>query len=155
MNGLANLAHLDEQLRRIGRDDEYVGWVWMRMRVSFLSVSRISSRAATASATRSSRLAESLMRAQFAQTPQKSGRPSVLVGWRQLTALASIRAKVYLPAPRGRPGSATGENDPRRCSREAGSRWPNCEKILEAHGLSLVHWRMKWRSGLQSQVAET
>ena len=25
MNGLANLAHLDEQLRRIGRDDEYVG----------------------------------------------------------------------------------------------------------------------------------
>ena len=34
-------------------------------------------------------------------TPQKSGRPSVSVGWRQLTALASISDSVYLPAPRG------------------------------------------------------
>jgi hypothetical protein len=41
------------------------------------------------------------MRAQFEQTPQKSGSPSDSVGLRQLTACASIRASVYLPAPRG------------------------------------------------------
>jgi len=41
------------------------------------------------------------MRVQFEQRPQKSGRPPVVVGWRQLTALASISASVYLPAPRG------------------------------------------------------
>jgi hypothetical protein len=61
------------------------GWVWMRMRVSRLPVSRISSRAATASATRASRSAESLMRVQLEHEPQKSGKPLLSVGWRQLT----------------------------------------------------------------------
>ncbi len=40
------------------------------------------------------------MRSQLAQTPQASGRPSVVMGVRQLAAWASRRASVYLPAPR-------------------------------------------------------
>src|ERR1700674_5434540 len=39
------------------------------------------------------------MREQFAHWPQKSGRPSVLIGARQLRVWASIKASVYLPAP--------------------------------------------------------
>src|SRR5580704_1425465 len=39
------------------------------------------------------------MRAQFAHLPQKSGRPSVLLGARQLRVWASIKARVYLPKP--------------------------------------------------------
>src|ERR1700682_2541391 len=39
------------------------------------------------------------MPVQFAHWPQKSGRPSVLIGARQLRVWASIKARVYLPAP--------------------------------------------------------
>src|SRR5438552_18327500 len=39
------------------------------------------------------------MRVQFAHLPQKSGRPSALLGARQLRVWASIKARVYLPEP--------------------------------------------------------
>ena len=56
------------------------GCVCTNSRVSFLSVSRRFSRASTASANRASRSAACAMRVQFAHLPQKSGRPSVVVG---------------------------------------------------------------------------
>src|SRR6267143_5691030 len=46
------------------------------------------------------------MRVQFAHVPQKSGRPSVLIGARQLRVWASIKARVYLPEP-GEPETTT------------------------------------------------
>ena len=52
------------------------------------------------------------MRVQLRHEPQKSGSPSDSVGLVQLTALASMRARVYLPAPFG----------PDRMS-EWGNRW--------------------------------
>src|SRR4030081_1086434 len=83
------------------------GWGWMRTRVSFLSVALvISSRMATALSTSSSRLEAEAMRVQLWQTPQKEARDWPLDqrsrGWRShSTAMASMRAKVYFPAPLG------------------------------------------------------
>ena len=80
------------------------------------------------------------MRVQLEHTPQKSGRPSDSVGLRQLTALASISASVYLPAPRGPARMSEWGKRPRADAlaqvRDGGR---VAEKILEAHGLSLVH----------------
>src|SRR5271168_728300 len=78
----------------------------MRTRVSFLSTSRSSSRAATALSTSSSRLAAEAMRVQLRQTPQKEARDWPLDqrsrGWRShSTAMVSMRARVYFPAPLG------------------------------------------------------
>ena len=99
---LADLAELDEQLRRVGRNDEHVGvGLDEDARLALVGVAHVVAGGDGFGDAASSRLAESAMRVQLEQTPQKSGRPSDSVGLRQLTALASISASVYLPAPRG------------------------------------------------------
>ena len=41
------------------------------------------------------------MRTQLEHLPQKSGKPSVVIGERQLMVLASMSASVYFPEPAG------------------------------------------------------
>jgi len=78
------------------------GWVWIRIRVSFLSASRRASRASTASAKRVSKSAARPIRVQLEQVPQKAGSPLAGVGGvRQFMAWAIITASVYFPAPAG------------------------------------------------------
>ncbi len=102
VNRLADLAQLDEQLRRVGRNDEHVGvGLDEDAGLALVGLAQVVAGGDGLGHQRFEVRRESAMRAQLRQTPQKSGRPSVSVGCRQLTALASIRASVYLPAPLG------------------------------------------------------
>ena len=98
---LPHLAQLDEQLGRVGRDDEHVGMCLDEdARLALIRFAHVVA-GGNGLSTSSSRLRDSPMRVQLEQMPQKSGRPSVSGGLRQFTACASITASVYFPAPRG------------------------------------------------------
>src|ERR1039458_8989818 len=89
----------------------------MRTRVSFLSVSRSSSRARTAAATWASKSAAEAMRVQLAQWPQKPAKvcPSDQRsrGWRSHSIdMASMRASGDLAAPEGPAGADEGVGQP-------------------------------------------
>ena len=101
VNDLPHLAELDEQLRRIGWDDEHVGvCLDKNSSLALVGLAQIFARRHGIGYTRIQvgRLGD---RTQFEQVPQKSGRPSLSAWFRQFTAWASISASVYLPEPRG------------------------------------------------------
>ena len=80
MDDLANLAELDEELRRVGGDDEDVGMGLDEDAGVFLVGFAQVFAGGDGFATRVSRSGASPMRMQLAQRPQKSGRPSRSVG---------------------------------------------------------------------------
>ncbi len=110
------------------------------MRVSRLSTSRISSRAATASATRSSRFADSAMRWQFAAVPAKVRQP---VAFRWLKAVHGLRQhqRKRVLARSLRPGKD--QRLRKMAAAQTFSQVPHsCRiamKILETHPSSLRH----------------
>ena len=99
---LPHLAQLDEQLRRVGRNDQHVGvGLDQDAGLALVGLAQVVAGSHGLGHQRLRDSPTSPMRAQFGHTPQKSGKPSVSLGSRQFTALASISASVYLPAPRG------------------------------------------------------
>jgi len=149
MDDLANLAELDEQLRRVRGNDEHVGMSLMRMRVSFLSVSRRSSRAATASATRSSRLRSRRCgcscgrRAEVGEAVGLSGLEAV-DGFGEHEG-QGIFACAFGAGEDERAGKSLGTDG----FAQVGDRCRVAEEVLEAHGMRIEHWRAG--SGLEDE----
>jgi len=143
VNDLADLAELDHELGRVGGTTSRSGCVWMRIRVSFFYRFRgRPSRASTASATRVSSLRSRRCGCSCGTSRKKSGSPSDSVGLVQLTALASMRARVYFaralwPRQDERVGKPLGAD---RLA-QMGDGLRVAEKVLKSPRLSLLHWR--------------